>query len=303
MLLASTVSVFPVLSFSQVLDSSAVLGRRIGSEIDTHERNFFGLFPGTENFQTANMRQGKGGTEITITHKVGSERKDTIVYLDADDSALLKSMIIDYEQVIQESGVFALDVLQKRYARLVQRGIVFFPSVKMQYPQEVKVRMLNEQEMQAVLLFANEKYLVLASPGLEERELWSDTNLFVIPYQNIRCVTHSVGSQYKTGASIGAAIGFVAYSVMISIFGGTSHNFSNDPPDPALFLLAGVSGGLAGGLVGLVIGSTIPRTEEWLINGDQINFVKHLAELKQVSIYFEDPSPEVMRKLSIIGDE
>lgn len=304
MLLAAMVSVFPALSFSQVHDSSAVLGQRIGSEIDAHERIFFGLFPGTENFQTAHMMQGKsGGAEITITHKVGSVRKDTIVYLDADDNTLLQNMFMDYEQIIQESGVFALDVLQKRFARLVQRGIVFFRSIKIQYPQEVKVRMLNEQEMQGVLLFANEKYLVLASPDPDEPELWSDTNFVVIPYQNIHSVTHWANRHGKYGAFIGSAVGFSLMSLLGSTIKESFRNGDWKYPEIPLIIFSGVGGGLVVGLLGLTVGSTIPKEEEFRIDGHQSNYISLLQELRQLSIYFKDPSPEITRKLSIVRDE
>ena len=110
----TTLPQHPILFFLSVLflSTSATaqelfrLSERVGSGIDSIERQYFRLFPNVENFESATLRMGNDSTvQISITGQFYDERQDSVLIRNRNDADQLGYLIDNYERLKRKDSL------------------------------------------------------------------------------------------------------------------------------------------------------------------------------------------------------
>jgi hypothetical protein len=264
------------------------ISTRIGSEIDSEERAYFGLFPGTEGFTLARIHKSAEGQVFIAIEREGSDGDSTII-VDARVEPLLREYIEDFESIMRGDSAARWDVLydlaKPSAVGLDERG------------RRTIVVLENGREMSGELVFASTDILVLWE--CEKPFCWDSTRTC------IRAIAPSEIEEVKvsTGTSVwklmaGGTLGGILVGLAIVSYLDKEDEDSEDPKDykPRHYLtVSGILGAV--GFVGGTISGLIQGSEDkYDIHCDPLKYEGHLTEIKGKAL-LRDTSPPEFRGL------
>jgi hypothetical protein len=260
------------------------ISSRIGSEIDSEERDYFGLFPGFEGFTIARTRKSAGGDVVIYLLREGSDRDSTII-INAHVEPVLRAYIEDFESILRGDAAARWDLLF---------DLADQPDISLrQHGKRAKVIVGDGGEISGELLFASNDVLLLWQG--DKPFAWDDKGAGIKPVapRDIEHIAVSTGTSFWASLGGGAGGGFLLSLIIMSGLDGLDED-SENPENFTFRQYATVTGIATGiGLVGgAVYGAARGSEDEYVVGFQSTNYDMHLTKVRKKCLFREAPPPE-----------
>jgi len=297
---------FPMVSYAQQQSQLIELSPRITSIIDSNSRNYFYLFPGISDFQSAQtFKLSEDVYEIKIKQKAGAVLNDTILTLGSRGFNSLKNYIGNFELIGIKQQKLPPDIYQTPFIDLpkLEEMKRLEKKRKREYTE---VYLTSDIYVKGKLLYANEQVLSLLK---ESRPYdWHNINRInrsaeKFDYRLINKITvrkkGNFGKGFGLGFLIGGGVGMLAGLI------GSSGGDGLFNPEPIVYGVAGMIGiGLPSAIIGGIFSSPNQKRAEFIINGNEAIYKEALPNLNKYSSFPESKPPELNRYIkSNINEE
>lgn len=257
---------------------------RIGSEIDTDERDYFGLFPGLEGFTIARTRKSANGDVVIYLSREGSGGDSTIV-VDAHVEPELRRYIEELESILRGDSNARWDLLFDLAAQ---------PDIRLkQHGKRAKVTIGDGVEIWGELLFASNDVLLLWQG--DKPFAWQDRweGIRAIAPCDIKRIGIRTGTGFWKGLGYGAGGGFLLGLGAMSWVDKADED-DEDHVDFTIRQYATVMGITTGvGLVGGAIYGAVRGSEDaYDVSFDSSQYSKHLNKVRKKCLFREVHPPE-----------
>lgn len=284
----------PLLIFSQELSEPYELSPRIKSIIDSNSRNYFYLFPGIPDFQSAQtFKLSEDAYQIKIKLRAGAVLNDTILTLGSKGFNSLKNYIEVFEFIDIKQQKLPYDIYQTPFIDLPKLEEMK-KLEKKKKPDFTEVYLTNDIYVKGNLLYANEQVLSLWKESGPDNWYNIDRLVKNIDYRSINRVTVRKKGNFGKGFGLGFLIGG-GVGMLVGLAGsvGSSGIFN---PDPIVYGLAGmITLGVPSAIIGAIISSPNQKKAEFIINGNEAIYKEALPYLNKYRSFPESNPPELNR--------
>lgn len=279
-----------VACFLMVVSSSFAqyaLSPRVGLEIDSAEREYFGLFPTIEGFVSAKaLMRPDHHVEITVTRMRDGVSADVVIIIDSIQASHLSSFIDGFE--------LSREADRTVNWKLVDQLAAPWPAIneKMGEGSTVAIQLTNGKWLHGKLLHAGDSAVVLWKS--EERFNWHALKWSGVAarYSDIEKINFTRSGKFHAGAAVGALVGaFLGIAVNVSMAPNRSSYVRDDDVSGIPLVIVGAA---AGFLIGSAMNSTSSDLQWWARNNSEEN-PSILPALKEYSIFSDHPPPEVLQ--------
>ncbi len=249
-------------AFAQVEGGGALLGPRVGNTIDREEREYFNLFPGVEEFDSAVVSLRNDSLLFEVAR---SGRPDTLIMVDSALTGIFRSYIESFEFIF-DTGYPENDGEMKKRGLLIlacrklrDAGLVRFGKDVQQDVPEVTVVLADSTGIFGRILALRDSALMIWRTG--RLYSWKDLapSLVVVSMKDVKGIIRTGPGDFTTGFLAGSLVTFVLASTVISNW-QNGHNSGDDYPEGKIIVFGSVSIstaiGIASGLATLAVGRT-----------------------------------------------
>ncbi|MCD4679964.1 MAG: hypothetical protein K8S00_06215 [Bacteroidales bacterium] len=284
----------PLLTFSQELSEPYELSPRITSIIDSNSRNYFYLFPGIPDFQSAQtFKLSEDVYEIRIKQKVGTAPFDTILTLGSKGFNSLRNYIEDFEIIRIKQQKLPSDIYQTPFIDLPKLEEMK-KLEKKKKPDFTEVYLTNDIYVKGNLLYANEQVLSLWKESGPYEWYNIDQSVKNIDYRSINRVTVRKKGNFWKGFGLGFLIGGGAGMIVGLASSGGGGGIIN--PSPVVYGLAGmITLGVPSAIIGGIFTSPNSKKAEFIINGNEATYKEALLNLNKYRSFPGSKPPELNR--------
>ena len=176
--------------YSQNTKNEIELSPRVGSVIDTIERNYFGLFPDIKEFkQAVFLKKSNDSFDLKISYSVENIEKDTILTISDSTFKILNLVVNNYENMYDD---------ENPEIRFINRlKINKFHTANMTYKYNEKlfeIETMNDEKISGSILYIDNEFLLIWTGN--EKYRWQDVkeNIKVFYYKEIKKID---GAEYE----------------------------------------------------------------------------------------------------------
>ncbi|NOY06958.1 MAG: hypothetical protein GXO82_10095 [Chlorobi bacterium] len=275
-------------AFAQVESGGAFLSPRVGNTIDREEREYFSLFPGVEEFDSAVVSLRNDSLLFEVAR---SGKPDTVIKVDPALTDIFRSYIENFEFLFDTRYPESREELQKRGLLINQCGklkraelVRFRESVQQEVP-EVAIVLADSTGIFGRILAHRDSALMIWRTGRLYR--WKDLapSLVVVSTKDVKGIIRTGPGDFTTGFLAGWLASFAIVSPLLSD-AQIHHNSGDDYYETSIIILWSVgvaeAVGLASGLVTLAIGRT-----------DRFYPASEIDDYESLSMFSGDIPPEL----------